>query len=141
MFSRSTNACALMLMLLSMLPFSGCGSGEQFQAVSGTVTVDGEPLKKGIITFFAIGEGSTSGGEVIDGSYSLAADRGPSPGKYRVEITGSRPTGKTEFDIDLKKKVDVEEQFLPPRYHAKSELTAEVVASGENKFDFALKAK
>ncbi len=141
MSSKSAYACALMLTLLTTLPFSGCGKGEQFQSVSGSVTVDGQPLKKGIITFYAIGEGSTSGGEVIDGSYALPADRGPSPGKYRVEITGSRPTGKTEFDIDLKKKVDIEEQFLPPKYHVKSELTAEVVATGENKFDFSLKTK
>lgn len=139
MFSKTAFACSLLsVTLLSLL---GCGKGEQFQSVSGTVTVDGQPLKKGIITFYAIGEGSTSGGQVIEGSYSLPADRGPSPGKYRVEITGSRPTGKTEYDIDLKKKVDVEEQFLPPRYHAKSELTAEVVVAGENKFDFELKSK
>ncbi len=135
------SAFAYLLLPLTLFSFSGCGNGEQFQSVSGTVTVDGQPLKKGIITFYAIGEGSTSGGEVIEGSYSLPADRGPSPGKYRVEITGSRPTGKTEYDIDLKKKVDIEEQFLPPKYHAKSELTAEVVATGENKFDFPLTSK
>ncbi len=138
---RSTSVLALATISLALLPFSACNQGEQFQAVSGTVTVDGSPLKKGIITFYPIGAGSTSGGQVIDGSFSLTADRGPSPGKYRVEITGSRPTGKTEFDIDLKKQVDIEEQFLPPKYHSKSELTCEVVASGENKFDFPLKAK
>ncbi len=127
--------------VLALIPLSGCGKGEQFQAVAGTVTVDGKPLKSGGITFFPVGEGSTSGGQIIDGAFELSAERGPSPGKYRVEITGSRPTGKTEFDIDLKKEVDIEEQFLPPRYNLKSELTCEVVASGENKFDFPLKSK
>lgn len=135
------SALPFALLLLTSLSQLGCNSGEQFQAVSGTVTVDGAPLKKGIITFYAMGEGSTSGGQIIDGAYALVADRGPSPGKYRVEITGSRPTGKTEFDIDLQKDVDIEEQFLPPRYHSKSELTCEVTASGDNTFDFALKLK
>lgn len=134
---QSNTVFAIVLCLIA-LPFSGCGQGEQYQAMSGSVTVDGAPLKKGIITFYPIGPGTTAGGQITEGSFDLDISRGASPGKYRVEITASRPTGKKEFDIDLKAEVDIEEQYLPPKYNLKSELTCEVVGSGDNKYEFAL---
>ncbi len=139
---RCNRVCSIVVCLvLAILPLAGCNKGKQYQALSGTVTVDGAPLKNGLINFFPVGEGTAAGGQIKDGTFELGIESGPTPGNYRVEITGSRPTGKKEFDIDLKQEVDVEEQFLPPRYNLKSELTCEVVAGGENKFDFPLRLK
>ncbi len=109
--------------------------------MTGVVSVDGEPLEKGVITFFPIGEGTTVGGEIIDGAFDLARESGATPGNYRVEIVAFRATGRTEFDIDLREQVDIEAQYLPPRYNVKSTLEAEVVDTSPNEYTFELKSK
>ncbi len=81
------------------------------------------------------------GGEVIDGKFSLPRDRGPTPGKYRVEIVAFKPSGKKEFDVDLNAQVDVEQQYLPAKYNTKSELTCSVEEKGKNEFEFKLQLK
>ncbi len=128
-------------LLLALGLLAGCGGGEKFQPVSGTVTLDGEPLKKGVITMFPAGSGTTVGGEIIDGKFTLPRDRGPTPGKYRVEIVAFKASGKKEFDVDLNKQVDVELQYLPARYNNKSELSCTVEEGGKNEFDFPLVSK
>ena len=119
---------------------AGCGPTNDFQAISGNVTWQGKPLAKGVITLYPKGTGGTVGTEIIDGKFSIATENGASPGKYRVEINAFRPTGKSEFDIDQKKNVAIEEQFLPAHYNTASTLEAEVVADKENSYQFELKA-
>lgn len=129
------------ILLVLVLAFClGCG-GENFQPITGSVSFEGKPLAKGVITLYPKGEGTTVGGEIVDGSFALARENGPTPGKYRVEIIAFRPTGKSEFDIDEQKQVDIEEQFLPPRYNRNSTLELEVTSVGENKFEFDLEPK
>lgn len=119
----------------------GCGSAEPYHAISGKVTVDQQPLAKGVITLYPTGPGTTVGGEIVDGQFSLPEERGPTPGSYRVEIVAFRPSGKKEFDVDLNTNVDVEVQYLPAKYNTKSELTL-TVNEGENApFDFKLDLK
>ncbi len=55
-----------------------------------------------------------------------------------MEIIAFKPSGKTEFDIDEQKQVDIEVQFLPERYNRNSELEVDVTLDGENVFDFEL---
>lgn len=119
---------------------AGCNSGTAYKPVSGSVSYAGEPLKKGVITLYPNGEGTTSGCEIIDGKFSISKENGPIPGNYRVEIIAFKSTGKTEFDIDQQKEVDIEEQFLPKRYNRDSKLEMNVTSDGENVFDFDLDA-
>lgn len=121
--------------------FLGCGSGEVYYPISGMVTVDDQPLKKGVITFFPIGTGTTVGGEIVDGKFSLPVDKGPSVGKYRVEIVAFKTSGKKEFDVDLNKQVDVEVQYLPSKYNTNSTLDCEVSKGSTNEFQFNLNSK
>jgi hypothetical protein len=121
--------------------FLGCGSGEVFYPISGAVTVDDQPLKKGVITLFPIGTGTTAGGEIVDGNFSLPVDKGPSVGKYRVEIVAFKTSGKKEFDVDLNKQVDVEVQYLPAKYNTNSTLECEVAKGSKNEFEFKLNSK
>lgn len=125
---------------LLLLVTCGC-SGDPYRAISGKVTVDDQPLEKGVITLYPLGEGTTVGGEIVDGKFELAKESGPSPGNYRVEILAFKATGKTEFDIDEQKEIDIEVQYLPARYNTKSELTAEITPDGENSFEFPLESK
>jgi hypothetical protein len=119
----------------------GCNGGENYQPMTGSVTVDNKPLEKGVITFYPNGPGTTVGGEVVAGKFELAQEQGATPGKYRVEIVAYRATAKMEFDVDLNAKVPVEVKVLPARYNVKSELEAEVVDGGNNEFEFKLDSK
>jgi hypothetical protein len=61
----------------------GCGA-KQAQ-VSGTVKFEGEPVAKGYISFLPDdGEGSTAGGTIEDGKYSVS---GMAPGRKKVHVT------------------------------------------------------
>lgn len=126
----------LFVCLLSALAV-GCGGprGPKTYDVSGNVTFDGQPIKKGYIIFQPTSaEDRAAGGEIVDGRYNLKAQ----PGEKKVEIRGSRPSGKKGTKDD-----DLEENYIPENYNAKTELKAEVTtSSAENKnLDFTLKPK
>ncbi|WP_435005345.1 hypothetical protein P12x_003242 [Tundrisphaera lichenicola] len=79
--------------LLSILSASGCGSdGPVMGRVSGTVTVEGEPLKKGTVTFIATDSQRPNATGAIDsnGYYSLQTTEpgdGAVVGSYKVAIS------------------------------------------------------
>ena len=63
----------------------GCGSSNMSN-VSGTVTLNGQPLAKGIINFSGESSGAGTGGSSIEaGQYSV---KDLPPGKYTVHIAG-----------------------------------------------------
>ena len=73
------------------------------------------------------------------GERSVKEERGANAGPYRVEIRWAKKTGKsTATPIRGKSSISVR-KASPPRYHLKSELTAEVSAE-RTKFDFDLKS-
>ena len=79
MATRFLFAIALAPLLL------GCGSPET--VVTGSVTINGQPLRQGYITFFpAAGTKATCGAEVIDGQYRV---KPMLPGSRRVVIAGT----------------------------------------------------
>ena len=66
-----------------------------------------------------------------------AAQRGLLPGKFRVEITALRPTGKQFRDL-VGNMVTLEEQYIPAKYNAESKLEAEIGADGPRHLEFAI---
>ena len=52
--------------------------------------------------------------EIVDGKFSVAAQRGTFAGKFRVEITASRPTGKKVPHPGIGGLVDEYSQYLLP---------------------------
>lgn len=135
----------LLILVLLVLPLVGCGrkyEGPKQYPLSGKVSYDGEPVDMGTISFLPAGEAKqrVSGGEIIEGAYSVPEERGANAGKYRVEIRWSKKTGTKYFDKELQLENDVRKEGLPPRFHEESELTAEVAAS-KTTFDFHLKLK
>src|SRR4051812_23677443 len=101
---------------------SGCGKAVTERGpLYGKVTVDGAPVAKGQIRFFALSaEGIGTDAAIADGKYTVPADRGLAPGDYRVEIVSLKPTGKRIMDIDANKLVDEVVNLLPPRYNTQS---------------------
>ena len=124
---------------IGVLPLLGCGHGGRM-SVEGTVTLDDRPLKNGAIQFRPLAgtNGPTAGAEIVDGKFVVPARGGPFAGKFRVEITAVRRSGRKVPNLMGTGMVDEHSQFLPARYNSESQLKAEVTANGPNHFDFGL---
>jgi hypothetical protein len=81
---------------LCLISVASCGTPQL--TVSGSVTVDGQPLEEGTIHFQpADSEAKGTGSMVQEGIFSLS--RQPlHPGKYRVSVAGFRKTGRMVAD-------------------------------------------
>jgi hypothetical protein len=126
---RSTlGACGLFVLFC----LSGCGDGKG--SVKGTVAFDGEPVKAGSIKFQSIeGELVVEGAVVTDGAFTARVP----PGKYKIEVSGTRPAGtRTQKGFDGKDEViQLFESIVP-----ESEPT-EVIKPGDNSITLNLKSK
>src|SRR3954470_999467 len=81
----------LVLFTVALLAAAGCSGSES--SVSGTVNMDGQPLKEGDIIFEpADGQGSPAAGKIVDGKYTIKI----APGMKKVRINASRPTKKPD---------------------------------------------
>ena len=130
--------CALSVVCL--LTLCGCGGTGGRQSIEGTVTLDGQPLEKGQITFVPKQgtQGPTAGAEIAGGKFTIPAAGGTFSGKFRVEITASHATGKKVTDHFTGQLVDAYEQFIPAKYNTQSQLEADVKAGAANRFEFAV---
>lgn len=130
---------AVMALILSTV---GCGGGIAIERadVTGKVTLDGQPLESGSVTFLPtkIKTGVPATAEIKNGVFSLTAENGATVGSNRVEITSIKKTGKvSNFDgIQTEETV----QIIPAKFNSESELTTEVKA-GANQPEFALTSK
>lgn len=136
------------LAVLVIVCLAGCGTDRQQgdglvrEAVSGTVTLDGQPLGGASIQFVPIDPNAPGGtsGEIEKGKFVIEGDRGPVAGSYRVMISSrmgaavdaSQPPG----DAPAPKK-----DPIPPRYNTKTDLKAEVKAGVANTYEFPLTTK
>ena len=70
---------------------AGCGGGgDQLErvAVSGSVTINGEPVPNGVVRFkpAAGTEGPMASTMITDGQYDIPGDQGPIAGNYEVQV-------------------------------------------------------
>jgi hypothetical protein len=122
-----------------VLSLSGC-SGEP--AVTGTVTLNGEPVDGGAIIFTPDGvSGLKAAARIVDGKFTIPAGGGLSVGLNRVEILWKKKTGKQiAVPGDAGHTTDETIQVVPDVYNARSTLKEEV-KEGSNTFTFELKGK
>ena len=121
----------------------GCGGDSGRKSVEGTVTLDGQPLPSGSVTFVPLPgtKSPTAGAKVVDGKFSIPAQKGTFDGKFRVEITATRASGRKVPDRWTGKLVDDYQQYLPARYNTASKLKADVQTGVSNRFEFSLESK
>ncbi len=64
------------------------------EAVSGSIAVEGKPLRSGVVTFLPDSHEipTQGGGMVVEGKYSIPRTQGLVPGKYRIVITSPDDT-------------------------------------------------
>jgi hypothetical protein len=131
----------LLLMGLLLAAAPGCGSDQV--SIKGEVTLEGKAVGPGSIVFLpqAGTQSRKAAAAIIDGKYEIPADRGPTPGTFRVEISWSKKTGRKIPSADpVIPLIDETREAIPKKYNSKSILTVKIVA-GENKHDFALEAR
>src|SRR4051794_3124636 len=107
----------------TLLLCAGCGDTNT-STVTGTVTVDGEPLADGAIRFDPKdGETSTSGKEIKDGKFTVV---GPA-GIKKVTITSAKMSGEESlYDTPDSPVRKVPKQWIPARYNTATELELDV---------------
>jgi hypothetical protein len=116
----------------------GCSTEVKHGTVSGTVTLDGQPLKSGTIRFdSADGRTAAADASIADGKFNLTLP----PGDKHVSITSPKVIGKKKmYDTPDSPVYDVTEELLPKRYNAQSTLTMTVAAGAQEK-EFSLTSK
>ena len=85
----------MVLVCCLLLLGAGCGTSKR-GAVTGKVTLNGEPLQVGQLSFVPVDPslGPSAGATIINGEYKIDAAKGPLAGEYRVQINAFRKTGK-----------------------------------------------
>jgi len=135
---RFSGAAALGL-ALACLVVAGCGKGGTL-SVKGNVSVAGQPLEEGTISFEpADGIGPSLGGRIEAGHYEVTGRA--APGKKIVRIRGVQKTGrKIEAGMPAPKGTMVDEiKQLPDIYNDKSTLDIDLAPGKPIEHDFNLK--
>ena len=135
--------CSGCLYLLIVLATSaGCGpQGPPLAQITGTVTLDGEPLEGASVEFLPLTAAGSASHSIentdADGHFAMGytADRdGVLPGKYRVSIS-------TVWDEMLENgRMKRHAERVPMKYNERTELEVDVV-EGKHDMPFDLSSK
>jgi hypothetical protein len=110
-------------------------------ALSGTVTLEGEPLKDGSIRFIPQdGQDTQEGAGITNGEFSIDRKHGLKPGRYLVQITsGDGKTPAREEDIAGPSSTNiVSVDRIPDDWNTNSKQQIEMKSDGPNKFPFEI---
>jgi hypothetical protein len=130
-------AIAILFVLLCAAAFPGCTKKSNSCTVSGIVTLDGEPVKSGIIRFVPTdGKTATADSIITDGKYSASVP----PGAKTVSISSPKVIGKKKaYDATTGPEIDVTQEIIPAKYNVQSNLTL-TVENGSLEHDIPLKS-
>ena len=114
----------------------GCNGGAS--SVSGTVSLDGQPVKSGSIMFVSTESDRREGAVIQDGEFQAELP----PGKYRLELSGQKVVGqRKQKDFEGKDEVlDITDELFPEKFNVKSQLTQEI-KPGSQTLPLDLKSK
>ncbi len=122
---------AVLLFALGLCCASGCG-GNGKAKVHGKVTLDGQPVPAGSVSFTPVdGNTPTAGGVIKDGTYTAEVPYG----SMRVEIrspkamAAPKPTAGPSHERF--------EELIPPQFNSQSKLVKQINASS-SELDFEL---
>ena len=137
----------LVALLLAMAGCSGSSDDLPREAVSGAVTLDGEPLPRGMIQFRpsdtgpASGSGVVGGSTIEDGRFSIPRGMGLTPGQYKVSINASTDRREARTKGRIVQKSGLAKELIPSKYNSETELVAEVKKGGTSDLKFDLRSK
>lgn len=122
----------------SLLLLAGCSTGQV--PIKGTVTFAGAPIEEGSISFFPEPgtESRKASAAILNGAYEIPPERGPLPGKFKIEISWVKRTGKKVPSADPgMPDIDERIEAIPARYNSASTLMRDITP-GMNQLDFPL---
>ena len=122
---RSTTRALFLLLGCTLIGMStGCSADSKHGIVTGSVTLDGQPLRTGNIRFEPTDGGTaTADAPIAEGKFTGKMP----PGDKRVLITAPKVIGKKKmYDTPDSPVVDIVEELLPKRYNTQSELKLSV---------------
>ncbi len=138
---------SLLALSLGLAPIGCSGSKDNLprEAVSGDVTLDGQPLPEGAIQFSPTGESKLTAAVVPikDGKFSISPAEGLVTGNYRVSISHAEviEVNPKKGQGALTKTTRLGKELIPSRYNTQSELKAEIKPGGVKDLKFELKSK
>ncbi len=140
---------AALFLAVACLTATGCAGSEDDlprEPVSGTVTMDDQPLAEGTIQFTPTaggGAGVGGGSPIENGRFSIARDKGLVPGSYRVAINASdqKSRGEPTKKGPVKKGLGLAKELIPSKYNSGSTLTAEIKKGGSDDLKYDLQSK
>jgi hypothetical protein len=130
------------VLMAVVISTSGCGQENDRLPLTGKVRWQGRPIEKGSIVFVPTGghRGPKIGAKISEGDYRVEAERGATPGTFRVEVrsvTGEYPHSPTDVRPQARAAAPSLQLTIPPEYNTHSRLTAAVSAE-QTTFDFDL---
>lgn len=130
---------AIVLLLTACIVTVGCGDSAKAR-VKGNVTFNGDPVEEGSISFLPAEDTQSrkASAAILNGVFDIPADRAPTPGKFKVEISWFKKTGNKIASADPGMvAADETKEAIPAKYNRETTLVRELVV-GENKLDFKL---
>ncbi|MGL6075000.1 MAG: hypothetical protein ACRC8S_12645 [Fimbriiglobus sp.] len=126
------------LLVIVPLTLLGCSSEGAKGTVNGTVTLDGTPLKEGVVNFTsADGKGGSTSGTIKDGSFTATVP----VGEMKVAFSASKVIGKKKmYDTPDSPTVDDTIELIPEKYNTNTILKL-TVKSGTQSEKYDLKSK
>ena len=134
-----------LLLYLSLVMVIGCRSEPTGESVHGRVTIAGEPMLEGLVTFQPIEE--TTGPKIStmieNGEYSIPPSEGIHAGLFRVEILGMPPGVKAMASGDLQPQLasrgPTPYREVAAEFNFQSQLRAVLRSGVANQLDFQVK--
>ncbi len=126
---------ARLLALLVGVTLAGCGGNETLGQVTGTITLDGQPLADAFVIFAPTGGGTTSYGRTDEkGQYEMMfsdTEMGAWIGENKVEISTA--------DVDATMSGSGQRERVPKAYNTETTLKVQV-DGGPTEHNFDLKS-
>jgi hypothetical protein len=124
--------------------FCGVGGDDPSRiAVTGTVTLDGQPLESGAVRFILksyADQPHVDVGLIKDGAYATPSSDVLIPGTYQVQIrTDVQESSFKRGTRDASSAPSVQASRVPARYNDQSVLEVTINRGGTSQFDFDLK--
>ncbi|MBA2113108.1 hypothetical protein [Bremerella alba] len=130
-----TSLSSIVVLLLSFSFLVGCGASDGMITISGSVTLDGEPVEDGSISLMPLKEGGMGGGLIENGYYTAKS----SPGEMAVQIHAHKMVKKKNPTREEVERGLTEDSvsIIPPAYNNQSLLRI-MVAPDHRTFEFKL---
>ncbi len=140
MMTRVTKFYVTMSLVTALLlTANSCGRKVERYAVSGTVTVGGQPISGCTIIFGSTSNSSESTTtSVQDGQFSIETMQGLPTGDYLVYLTETQPELEDFERMKRQGLHALNATVLPHNYLKRQTLNAKVSSAGENVYHFDL---